>query len=716
MPALFLFSCLQPQVIAQSELPPVVAKTSSEEKVLLLADGTPMPYVSAVVEEGKLRIKSPYGSLLIPKDQLSDQARHDFFGEPLPAISVAPSPPSSQEQGNPNSKLSSSVPSAAEIARLILQADPKAFEARPRRSIPDFPAWHLQKKSLNSSGLPAPPPVGPSLSKLNYDPSLWNLNHFHQALRRELSLWVQNPGKYTGFFSSALTLAFQLDPAAAVALAEAQVRVVSPNDLPRALSQLALAYQVAGRHKDTQRLLDHNAQWIPSEQFGSFPSPLVQEWLETPKPSQASATPLSSSTLPKISPSTQDSALAQRDEARRALRRALLTNRYDSIPALLPEIRFDAKEQAELELLLQRQHLPLAKLLDSTQLGKLQTPGKLLAKHTFPLNPVHFSQSTTGELVELLGHHIESYGAQDVTAAALVTHLVCERGYVGTGISPHASMWAGIQTMQRQGNPSQAFVLFWFTQQNGLLHPEQNNAKMFACESGLYLGRILQDAAFPLRGPEYYPVFDAFLRRSENLAKEGWYDQILADKQAGRKSTVKPSHLAKYLWLISTLRWEYAMANGHTDQVLPEWEEFLKRPVLEAQRERSIQLLMDYHFKNPKGDPKEGQRIFREVLAKTWLDPATHLDALQRYIYWARVQPDRTELIWALGQFETLRLYIRGAVGDEIPEKGFWAVKWENIEGTERNLRYLLSFLNPPLPPEYTAPYPPQYANIPSSP
>lgn len=371
----------------------------------------------------------------------------------------------------------------------------------PRADWMPLQPWELARR-LKSPGFalyrgdrpmraPVAPPVkdfpsdGPSLSRQFYYPQDRSLTHLLGALHRELPRLLAAPGLGDPL-GQAYTIAAAVDGETAVAIAEAQVRLASPGQLPVAVARLAEAYRVLGARARLAGLLSQRERWRPPATGRFLPAGDAILDLQTDRATGNEW-------------ARHQQALLTGDL--RAARRTLLELRRTWA-------RLDESGRRKLGALPEQAESRLARFEEGLQAG-LSRDARVALDAAFArleyrlrhlATPLCEALATldTPAVLELLRETAAIHGRQSDETADLLLYLIEQRRYDDVALPVDLLLWTGIHIKDRY-DPLRAIPVFALAQKTGVLnrgkHPGQHAlADQFVVEAGIYVSQIVRSS------------------------------------------------------------------------------------------------------------------------------------------------------------------------------------------------------------------------------
>jgi hypothetical protein len=293
----------------------------------------------------------------------------------------------------------------------------------------------------------------------------------------------------------AQVIASSLDTETAVALAECQLRMASPKELPAAISNLIETYYTSGRFVELEKMAKQRENYVP---VMTVPFP----------PEVADAYQLTAGEDVKTLWRNHQTALAK-GEVQRA---STLLEQFKQAPTEgLPK-----KEAATVKKVVSIAENRMKRFREGL-LGGLEEGTKEQVLNQFDY--VDFLLSTLGmpkvaawatltedQLLDLVMKTAENKGRQHVQTTDLALYLIEQRGYDGVEIDIGTLLWGGISVQESYGG-LRSIPMFILTQKTGVLnrgetHSQQTLSDQFAVEAGIYALQRMQKELTVRKQPE----------------------------------------------------------------------------------------------------------------------------------------------------------------------------------------------------------------------
>jgi hypothetical protein len=313
--------------------------------------------------------------------------------------------------------------------------------------------------------------------------------------------------------NQALVIATSLDTETAVALAECQVRMASPNELPAALSKLIETYYTSGQFVELQKMAERREDYVPVMTV-PFPPEIADNYY------------FKSRKDVKTSWRNHQTALA-RGEVQRA---ATLLEQVKQMPiedltkkeakafkkvVPIAERRMNRFREGLLAGLDEKTQQQVLKQFDYVDflLSTLGTP-KVAAWATL----------TEDQLLDLVKKTAENKGRQHVQTTDLALYLIEQRGYDGVEIDIGTLLWGGISVQESYGR-IRSLPMFILTQKTGVLnrgqtHSQQTLSDQFVVQSAPYAKKAIGRDRTYRKIDELRPVIFDIMDRSIEISSK----------------------------------------------------------------------------------------------------------------------------------------------------------------------------------------------------
>jgi hypothetical protein len=512
---------------------------------------------------------------------------------------------------------------------------------------------------------------GPALERLYYYPQERSLPRLLGALQKEL------PGMLAKLetkvnLDRALNVAFAVDTATAVCVAEANLRLCDEADVPKALLQLASAYQAAGemgklkgmlRKTEDRGLKTEDSFVIPARK--TFipeldavlpPRPVGEDALnlwhnhqlallkgdlheakETARQLSVVSEQLSVGTAPEVALLKKLAAAAQ---ARVDRLETGIVNRQAAKPAQ------DDTSTAQSSSLSSLHSSPSALSAAFAAIERLATTG-----HE-PLTN-RLAKLSDEQVVEMVKQSAATYGRMSDETADLILYLIEQRDYNGTEIPVDVLLWAGIHVKAQR--PARSIPILAEAQRVGMLRwwdAKQETAAQFAVEAGVYLAEcVVQDKKTRLM--DLYPVYAAILSNAVTVA-----------------AINAPQAKAYYYYYQAVWgQWQIHTYFNHRDRLPAIWEDqMINSPNEHMRFKAKYYLAMHYIYSGQQVD--EAKQLLRTIAAGAngteWVS-----DGIEGLQFLAALRSDN--LLWE-ESLKAAELALR-----EPPSDSPFRKKWETL-------------------------------------